>query len=82
MNNTRPITITNTKKINKLKAIRVTARLSQAELAIKSGVPIKCIGNYEQGVRDLNHARADILYRLAEALNCSMYDLLDIDEIR
>lgn len=82
MNNTRPITITNTKKINKLKAIRVTARLSQAELSIKSGVPIKCIGNYEQGRRELNHARADILYRLAEALNCSMYDLLDIDEIR
>ena len=82
MNNTRPITITNTNKINKLKAIRVTARLSQAELSIKSGVPIKCIGNYEQGRRELNHARADILYRLAEALNCSMYDLLDIDEIR
>lgn len=81
MNNTRPITLTNTKKINKLKCIRVNNRLSQAELSSKSGVPIKCIGNYEQGVRDLNHARADIVYRLSEALGCSMYDLLDISDI-
>lgn len=81
MNDTRPITITNTRKINKLKTLRVTARLSQAELSIKSGVPIKCIGNYEQGVRDLNRARVDIIYRLSEALNCSIYDLIDTEAI-
>lgn len=81
MNTTRPVTLTNTKKVNKLKYIRTITRLSQAELSIKSGVPIKCIGNYEQGVRDLNHARVDIVYRLSEALGCSIYDLLDIHEI-
>lgn len=61
--------------------MRTIRRISQAELSLKSGIPLKCIGNYEQGRRDLNHARVDIIYRLSEALNCSIYDLLDIDEI-
>lgn len=64
-------------KISKLKFMRISRGLKQSELSILSGVPIKCIGNYEQLRRDLNHAQALTVYRLAKALDCSMEELLD-----
>ncbi len=79
MNETRPITIQHTGTINKLKRIRVLSGLSQKELSERSGVPLKCIGNYEQDRRNLNHARGDILYYLSKALNCTIEDLLTIE---
>lgn len=68
-------------KISKLKKQRIMARMSQAELASASGVPIKCIGNYEQMRRDINHAQVQIVYRLAAAIGCDMLDLLDVEEL-
>ena len=55
--------------------------MKQADLAAASGVPVKCIGNYEQLCRDINHARVDIVYRLAAALGCSMEDILEIEKL-
>lgn len=66
---------------SKLKLMRIKKRMKQSELAELSGVPIKCIGNYEQLRRDLNHARVDIVYRLAVALDCNMEELLEIENI-
>lgn len=51
--------------------------MKQAELAELSGVPVKCIGNYEQLRREINHARIDIVYALAEALGCRMEELME-----
>lgn len=65
-------------KISKLKKIRIEKGISQKQLSELSNVPAKCIGNYEQLRRDLNHAQAIIVYRLSNALGCSIYDLLDI----
>ncbi len=65
-------------KISKLKKIRIEKNLSQKQLSNASGIPVKCIGNYEQQRRDLNHAHAIIVYRLSIALGCSIYDLLDV----
>lgn len=64
-------------KVNKLKKARVLRNLTQAQLSELSGVPTKCIGNYEQNRRDLNNAKAIIVYRLASALGCDMVELLD-----
>ena len=70
--------IPHTVKTSKLKLMRIKKHMKQYELAKLSGVPLKCIGNYEQLRRDINHARADIVYRLARALDCSIEELLDI----
>ncbi len=69
--------VPNTAKVSKLKLIRIKKGMKQSELSELSGVPLKCIGNYEQLRRDINHARVDIVYRLASALNCSIEELID-----
>ena len=78
MNNERSVTIKHTYKTNVLKTLRIRAGLSQIQLSERSGVPLKCIGNYEQGRRDLNHARGDILYHFAKTLDCTIEDLLTL----
>lgn len=69
-----------TPQISKLKLVRIQKGMKQAELSELSGIPLKCIGNYEQLRRDINHARVDIVYRLAAALGCQMEELLDIEK--
>lgn len=61
-----------------LKDIREKADLSQAQLAESSGSSIRMIQYYEQGVRDINKAQGITLYKIAQALNCKIEDLLEI----
>lgn len=61
-----------------LKRIRESRGLSQTQLVHKSGVGIKSIQGYEQGLRDINKAQAITLYKIAQVLNCSMEELLEI----
>ena len=68
-------------KVSKLKLMRIQKGMKQAELSEKSKVPIKCIGNYEQLRRNINHARVDIVYRLAAALECQIEELLDTENL-
>ena len=64
-----------------LKRIREASGLSQSGLSDKSGVSIRNIRAYEaegdQSSRDINKAQAITLYQLAQALGCSMEDLLE-----
>ena len=64
-------------RISNLKRMRVKRGLTQKELADRSGIPLKSIGNYEQLFRDINHARFDIVYRLARALECDILDIVE-----
>lgn len=64
-------------RVSNLKRKRIEKGMMQAELAELSGVPVKCIGNYEQLRREINHARIDIVYALAEALGCRMEELME-----
>lgn len=73
-----PYHITTNIKISKLKLLRKTNGLTQKELSDATGIPLKCIGNYEQRVRDLNKASSIIVYKLSIALNCRMEDLIEI----
>lgn len=66
-------------KISNLKLLRIQKGLKQSDLASLSGIPVKCIGNYEQKRRDINKAQACIVYKLAKALNCSIEDILDVN---
>ncbi len=70
--------ITHTIKVSKLKLLRIQRGLKQSDLSDLSGVPVKCIGNYEQLRRDINKAQVCIVYKLAKALDCSIEDILDL----
>ena len=59
-----------------LKKLREERGMSQSELALISGVPIRSIRAYEQGSVDLCKAQGDTLYRMAKVLGCSVDDLI------
>ena len=65
-----------------LKRIREASGLSQSGLADKSGVSIRNIRAYEgkgeQNSRDINKAQAIVVYRLAQALESTVEDLLEL----
>lgn len=60
-----------------LKKIREASGFSQAKLAEESGVSVRMIQHYEQGVKDINNAAALTVYRLAQALSVTVEDLLE-----
>ena len=68
-------------RISNLKLLRIKKGMKQSDLAEASGIPLKCIGNYEQFHRDINRARVDIVYHLATALGCKMEDILELENI-
>ena len=60
-----------------LKRLRRLTGYSQSILALKSGVPVRTIQQYEQKQKDINHAQAAAILSLAQALGCSSRDLLE-----
>lgn len=60
----------------RLKTLRTAKKLSQSQLALLSGVPIRTIKAYEQGKLDICKAQAETLYNIAKVLNCSIEDLM------
>lgn len=61
-----------------LKRIREESGLSQTKLAEESGVSLRMIQHYEQGVKDINKAQGITLYKISQALKCKIEDLLEI----
>ena len=61
-----------------LKTRRLAAGLSQNELAVASGVPLRTIQQYEQKQKDINAAKAQSVISLAKALDCSAEDLMEV----
>ena len=57
--------------------IRRAAGLSQSALARLSGVNVRNIQLYEQGVQDIGRAAASSVAALAHCLSCSVEDLLE-----
>ena len=53
--------------------------LSQAGLAKASGVTLRSIQQYEQRKKDISHAQARNVFALAQALDCTMEELLETD---
>lgn len=66
--------------MKKLKYIRESKGLSQSQLAKASGVNVRMIQNYEQGIRDINKAEALTVYKLAKSLDVEMSELLELDQ--
>lgn len=60
-----------------LKRLRAYAKLSQSELADKTGIPIRTIQQYEQRQKNINNAKAETVIQLAQVLYCEPKDLLE-----
>ena len=63
--------------MSNLKRIREEKNITQAKLAEESGVSLRMVQYYEQGVKDINKAQGITLYGIARALECSIEDLLE-----
>ena len=59
-----------------LKALREAAGLSQSALASASGVSIRMIQHYEQGVKDLSKAQVITALKLAKSLGVTVEQLI------
>lgn len=66
--------------MKKLKKMRLAAGLSQSQLAEKAGTNIRVLQHYEQGSKNFDHARIDILLKYCLALNCKLSDLIETPE--
>lgn len=63
-----------------LKRIRKDLELTQNQLSEASGVNVRMIQHYEQGYKDINVASALTVYKIAQALECTVEELLEIEK--
>lgn len=63
--------------MSNLKKIREEKNITQAKLSEISGVNLQMIQKYEQGVKDINKAQGITLHNIAQALECTIEDLLE-----
>ena len=66
--------------MSRLQEYRRRIGLSQRELSERADVPLRTIQQYEQKQKNINHARADYVVRIARVLYCRPEDLLEVDE--
>lgn len=66
--------------MSNLKETRIVKGISQSKLAELSGVNVRMIQHYEQGVKNINKAEAMTVYKLAEALRCNVWELLEFED--
>lgn len=64
--------------MSKLKEIRESKNMTQSKLSEISGVNLRTLQDYEQGKKDINGVRGITLYKLAQALECMIEDLLEL----
>ena len=64
--------------MSNLKQIRESKNMTQSKLSEISGVNLRTLQDYEQGHKDINKVAGITLYKLAQALECNVEDLLEI----
>jgi transcriptional regulator with XRE-family HTH domain len=60
-----------------LQEYRKKSGLSQSKLAKQAGVNLRTLQDYEQGRKNINLAAAITVQKLAEALGCASWELLE-----
>lgn len=70
---------TEERQLSRLQAYRKRIGLSQRELAERAEVPLRTIQQYEQKQKNINHARADYVLRIAKVLYCRPDDLMETE---
>ncbi len=68
---------TQQKRETSLKRLRLSAGLTQKELAAKSGLSVRTIQQFEQRQKNINNAQINKLLPLSRVLHCEIEDLLD-----
>ena len=68
--------------MTKIKEVRTAKGLTQKELSEKSGLSIRTLQHYEQGGKNFDHARIDTLLNVCEALDCTLFDILENEEYK
>lgn len=68
--------ITDRTKESRLARLRAYAGLTQKALSDRSGVSVRMIQQYEQGQKNLAHARTDVVVRLSKVLHCNVEDII------
>lgn len=64
---------------SKLQKFRKNKGLSQNQLAKISGINVRSLQKYETGERDINRVAGITLHKLAQALECNIEDLLELE---
>lgn len=64
-----------------LKLFRQKSKMTQAELAEATDIPIKTIQQYEQRQKNINKAQAEYVLKLAQVLGCKPEQLLEPETI-
>ena len=64
--------------MSNLKKIREEKNVTQIKLSEVSGVSLRMIQHYEQGVKDINKAQAITICKIAQALECKIEDILEL----
>lgn len=65
-----------------LKKQRKINNLTQNQLATGSGVSVKMIQKYEQGVRNIDAAKLETLLKLCNTLNCDLVDVINSPKLK
>ena len=65
------------KRDTNLKILRQKAELTQSQLAELAEVPLRTIQQYEQRQKNINHAYAETLAKIAKQFYCDIEDLLE-----
>lgn len=66
----------------KLKQVRQNKQMTQGQLAEAAGLNLRTIQHYEQGSKNLDHARIDTLMKICIALDCKLTDLIENEEFQ
>ena len=64
----------------KLKALRVKSGLTQNEVAQRAGINAGTYRLYEQGVKNFDNARINVILSVCVILNCKVGDVLESSE--
>ena len=62
--------------MNLLQQRRIESKMSQAQLADKVGIGVRTLQAFESGASPLEKAQVRTVIKLADALGCSVYDLV------
>ena len=68
------------KKETTLKRVRSSKGFTQKSLSEATGISLRTIQHWEQGLKDFTHAAALTVYTVAKVLGVEMIDLMDIPE--
>lgn len=67
--------------MNKLKEIRESKGMSQAEVCRQAKINISSYCCYEQGVKDIDNARLTTIVSICNVLECKITDILNNEEL-